>query len=86
MINIGNDELMTIRELAAQIIKITNSSSKLIFLPPLKDGDMTRRQPDNTKMKQILNKKLISVEEGIRLMTSNKKFLSTINLVQDVRH
>jgi hypothetical protein len=29
---------------------------------------MTRRQPDNKKMRDILNKKLISIEEGIKLM------------------
>jgi UDP-glucuronate decarboxylase len=86
VINIGNDELLTIKDLAEQIIKITNSSSKIIYLPPLKEGDMTRRQPDNTKMKRILNKKLISVEDGIRSMMTNKKFLSTINLAQDVRN
>ncbi len=80
VINVGNDELMTIKELATQIIKTTNSSSKIIYLPPLKEGDMTRRQPDNSKMKQILNKQLISLEQGIRLMMLDKKFLNTISL------
>ncbi len=51
-----------------------------MFLPPLKDGDMTRRQPDNTKMKEILNKKLITVEEGIKLMINSKQFLKSIDL------
>jgi UDP-glucose 4-epimerase len=81
VINIGNDELMTIKELAETIIKITKSDSKITYLPPLKEGDMTRRQPDNSKMKQILNKNLVSVEEGIKLMMSDRRFLSTINLV-----
>jgi len=80
VINIGNDELFTIKELANLIIKITNSTSKLIYLPPLKDGDMTRRQPDNTKMKEILNKKLITIEQGINLMMTNKQFLKSIDL------
>lgn len=80
VINIGNDELFTIKELANLIIKITNSTSKLIYLPPLKDGDMNRRQPDNTKMKEILNKKLITIEQGINLMMTNKQFLKSIDL------
>jgi UDP-glucose 4-epimerase len=80
VINIGNDELMTIKELAELTIKLTNSSSKIIYLPPLKEGDMSRRQPDNTKMREILNKKLISIEEGIKLMMQDERFLKSIGL------
>jgi UDP-glucose 4-epimerase len=77
VINIGNDELMTIKELAELTIKLTDSKSKIIYLPPLKDGDMTRRQPDNKKMRDILNKKLISIEEGIKLMMKDERFLKS---------
>lgn len=80
VINIGNDKLMTIKELAELTIKITGSSSKIIYLPPLKEGDMTRRQPDNKKMLEILNKKLVSVEEGIKLMMHDERFLKAIGL------
>lgn len=80
VINLGNDELITIKELAELIIKLTNSSSKIIYLPPLKDGDMSRRQPDNQKMKVILNKDLISISEGITRMKSNELFLKSIGL------
>ncbi len=51
VINLGNDELTSIKELAELIIKLTGSKSKIVHLPPLKEGDMTRRQPDNSKMK-----------------------------------
>lgn len=78
VINIGNNELMSIKSLAELTIQITGSSSKLIFLPPLKEGDMTRRQPDNSKMREILNRKLISIDEGIKLMMNDKRFLSSI--------
>ncbi len=78
VINVGNDELMTIKDLALLTIKLTGSSSKIIHLPPLKEGDMTRRQPDNKKMKEILNKKLISVEEGILRMMKDERFLKSI--------
>ena len=81
VINIGNDELMTIKELAELTIKLTDSKSKIIYLPPLKDGDMTRRQPDNKKMRDILNKKLISIEEGIKLMMKDERFLKSTGLL-----
>jgi UDP-glucose 4-epimerase len=81
VINIGNDELMTIKELAELTIKLTDSKSKIIYLPPLKDGDMTRRQPDNKKMRDILNKKLISIEEGIKLMIKDERFLKSTGLL-----
>ena len=80
VINLGNDELTTVKELAGLIIKLTKSSSKIIHLSPLKEGDMTRRQPDNKKMREILNKKLISIEEGINKMLSDKQFLHSIGL------
>ena len=80
VINIGNDQILTIKQLAQLIIKVTNSKSKITYLPPLKEGDMTRRQPENTKMKEILNKKLITIEEGIELMMFDKQFLKSIDL------
>jgi UDP-glucose 4-epimerase len=80
VINIGNNELCTVLELAQLIIRISGSSSKIIHLPPLKEGDMTRRQPDNTKMLNILGRPLISLEDGIKKMLSSKIFLSSIGL------
>jgi UDP-glucose 4-epimerase len=80
VINIGNDELCTVLELAKLIIKITGSSSKITHLPPLKEGDMTRRQPDNAKMLSILGRPLISLEDGIKKMMSSKTFLSSIGI------
>jgi nucleoside-diphosphate-sugar epimerase len=78
VINIGNDELMTVKDLADLTIKLTNSRSKINFLPPLKEGDMTRRQPDNKRMREILNKKLINIEEGISKMMLDARFLKSI--------
>ncbi|MDX2248419.1 MAG: NAD-dependent epimerase/dehydratase family protein [Bacteroidia bacterium] len=68
VINLGSEEEMTIVELAEAIIKTANSRSKIIHLPALKEGDMKRRCPDNTKMKQIIGRDLITLEEGIRKM------------------
>ncbi|WP_420316450.1 NAD-dependent epimerase/dehydratase family protein [Ekhidna sp.] len=66
VLNIGNDHLTTIIELAQVIIRLTDSKSKIIFLPPLKEGDMTRRQPDIGKMKKVLSRDFITLEEGIK--------------------
>ena len=65
VVNVGDDKLVTIKELAETIIKITGSTSGIVNLPPLAEGDMSRRQPDNTKMKNVLQRDLISLEAGI---------------------
>lgn len=76
VINIGSEVDVTILELAELIIRMTGSSSRIEFLPPLKEGDMTRRQPDASKMKGILNKDLISLEEGLRrILDSDGTFI-----------
>lgn len=80
VVNIGSDKLMTVLELAKMVIKITESKSKIIHLAPLKDGDMTRRQPDNTKMKEILGRELIDIEVGIIRMIQDSKYLKSIGL------
>jgi nucleoside-diphosphate-sugar epimerase len=76
VINIGNEADVTILQLAELIIKMTHSNSVISFLPPLKEGDMTRRQPDNSKMKAILNKNLITLELGLqKVLNSEMMFL-----------
>ncbi len=66
-INIGNDNETSVLEIAQKIISMTNSSSKIVHLPPLKDGDMTRRLPDIANMKTLLgNRPLVSLEDGIK--------------------
>lgn len=65
-VNIGSDFEVTILELADLIIKVTNSKSKVIHLPALKEGDMTRRKPDIAKMKLLLGRPMTTIEEGIK--------------------
>jgi nucleoside-diphosphate-sugar epimerase len=64
--NIGSDIVFTIKELVDMILKVTQSSSEIIHLPALKEGDMTRRQPDISKMKKAIARDLIPLEDGIR--------------------
>lgn len=66
VINIGGSREITINELAQTIIELTGSKSKIEYLPPLKEGDMKRRRPDNTEMIAILNRKLIPLREGLQ--------------------
>lgn len=73
VVNIGSDFEMTIKELAEMIIKETGSSSKIIHLPPLPEGDMTRRKPDIGKMKQLLSREMTPVTEGIRRIVALRR-------------
>lgn len=57
---------VTILQLAELIIHMTDSASKIDFLPPLSEGELSRRQPDATKMKTSCNRKLITREAGMR--------------------
>ena len=75
VINIGGANEFTIKEVAELIIKKTKSNSKIIHLPALKEGDMTRRMPDNTKMLKILQKDLIPLEKGIDLMLEHPDYI-----------
>jgi nucleoside-diphosphate-sugar epimerase len=80
VINIGGEVVVTILELAELIIEETNSSSKIIYLEPLEEGDMTRRQPDNTKMRKILGRPLLTIREGVKMMITDPVFLKNIGL------
>ena len=66
VINIGSDVEISIRELAETVIRVLDSPSSLTFLPALPEGDMTRRCPETSKMKALLNRPLVPLEEGIR--------------------
>lgn len=69
--NIGNGTIVTISELAETIIRLTKSQSKIVHLPPLEEGDMTRRQPDISKMNELLGKPFTSLEDGIQIILNN---------------
>jgi UDP-glucuronate decarboxylase len=64
-VNIGNPSERTIRELAELTIKMTGSKSELNFLP-LPVDDPTRRCPDITRAKQLLDwQPRVNIEEGL---------------------
>ena len=73
--NVGNDIEITVRDLAAAIINATGSKSSLIDYPPLEEGDMTRRCPDISKMRSVLERDLISLSEGLEKILNTDRFL-----------
>lgn len=75
IVNIGGNIEVPIIELAQKIIKITKSKSKIIHLPALEEGDMTRRRPDITKMKKLLKRDLLPLEDGLKILVKNTQFI-----------
>ncbi|HRY33258.1 MAG TPA: NAD-dependent epimerase/dehydratase family protein [Bacteroidales bacterium] len=76
VINIGGEQEVSMLELAGMMIKTTGSKSDIQFLPPLEEGDMTRRCPDITKMKQLIfRRKPVSIVEGISKLASSPDFI-----------
>lgn len=65
-INIGNPGEFTIKRLAEMVVKMTNSKSKIIYLPMPSD-DPKQRQPEITKAKKLLDnwEPLVQLEEGL---------------------
>lgn len=75
VVNIGSDQEIQIIELAKMIRKITGSESKIVHLPPLEEGDMTRRRPDITKMKTLLNRELTWLPEGLEYIITQPDYI-----------
>lgn len=65
VVNVGSDDERSILDIAKTVIRALNSKSEIVHLPPLKEGDMARRKPDISKMRKLLGRELISLEEGI---------------------
>jgi UDP-glucuronate decarboxylase len=60
-INVGNPVECTVLELAERIIKITGSSSSIVFLPALAD-DPKQRRPDISLARSVLAWKPLVLE------------------------
>jgi UDP-glucuronate decarboxylase len=64
-INVGNPEEFTMLELAQAVIRLTNSKSKIVYMP-LPADDPMQRKPDITKATDLLGwKPTIKLEEGL---------------------
>ena len=73
-INLGNPKEITVKELAEKVISLTGSHSVLIYKDLMQD-DPSRRKPDITKAKELLDwEPKIDLEEGLKRLNN---FLST---------
>lgn len=79
VVNIGGNVEVPILELANSIIKLTGSKSKLIHLPALEEGDMTRRLPDTSKMQDLLKREVTSFEDGLAQVIQHGQFVSLLD-------
>lgn len=70
VVNIGSDKEITIKSLAELIINLTGSRSRIVHLPPLEEGDMTRRMPDVTRMNELLGREPLPLREGLQRIIS----------------
>jgi dTDP-glucose 4,6-dehydratase len=64
-VNIGNPHEMTIEEIARTIIRLTGSSSRIVYRP-LPEDDPKVRQPDITRARTLLGwEPKVGLEEGL---------------------
>jgi dTDP-glucose 4,6-dehydratase len=64
-VNIGNPDEWTILECAREVLSVTGSNSEILFLP-LPQDDPTRRRPDITRAKALLQwEPRIKLREGL---------------------
>lgn len=73
--NIGNDHETHIIDLAKLVIELTGSSSKIVHLPPLAEGDMTRRMPDIGRMRHLLGRELLPLRQGLERILAEPSFI-----------
>ena len=66
-VNLGNPDEFTILECAEAVLEVTNSKSELRF-EPLPEDDPTRRKPDISKAKRVLDwEPKVGLHEGLKL-------------------
>lgn len=72
-VNVGSAAVVTILELAQLIIKLTESKSRIVHAPALKEGDMLQRQPDISKMEAVIGAPRVPLEVGIRKLIQGRR-------------
>src|SRR5688500_5669230 len=79
-VNLGNPDEITISQFAEEIIRLTNTSQKVIYTP-LPVDDPKQRQPDITLAKKLLNwEPKVQREEGLKITYEyfKQKLLSAV--------
>jgi len=71
--NVGGNRQITMKELAELTIELTNSKSKVEYLPHFTE-DHSRREPDTTMIRELGWEQTVRLEEGIkRMLTGAEK-------------
>jgi UDP-glucuronate decarboxylase len=65
ILNLGNDNEISIRKLAELVVTTLGSSSHIVYLPAREEGDMTRRLPDLSKLRRVIPMNFVDLETGI---------------------
>jgi UDP-glucose 4-epimerase len=65
-VNVGSDEEIEINDLADLVRKLVNPGTGISRLPALDEGDMKRRRPDNSRMRETLGRNLLPLSDGIK--------------------
>lgn len=79
--NLGSDEETTIEDLAKKIIKLTESKSKIVYVPYNKEypegfEDMKRRRPDLSKIKKLIGyEPKTSLDDAIKAIVEYENLL-----------
>lgn len=72
-VNVGSDEEIRIIDLATMIKGRVGGPSQIVHLPPLAEGDMTRRKPDITKIRSVMGGSFKPLPEGIDAVIASKR-------------
>jgi UDP-glucose 4-epimerase len=75
VVNIGSDFEISILDLAKKVIELTESRSEIVFLPPLDEGDMSRRSPDTRKMRKLMERDLMDLDTGLTKLLEKSFYL-----------
>ena len=68
IVNLGNPEEVTVRDLAVEILEVTGSSSAIVYRP-LPEDDPRQRRPDTGLVQRILGwSPKVSRREGLRMV------------------
>jgi dTDP-glucose 4,6-dehydratase len=85
-VNIGNPNEITMNDFAQEIIKLTGTDQKIVYLP-LPQDDPKQRQPNIDKAKAILKwEPKINREDGLRITFEYFKNLPKERLNEEVSH
>jgi dTDP-glucose 4,6-dehydratase len=84
-VNIGNPNEITMNDFAQEIIKLTGTDQKIVYLP-LPQDDPKQRKPEITKAKAILDwEPKVSRQEGLRITYEYFKTFSK-ELLEETRY